>query len=112
MRRQSLLLLPSLALAGCVTGPSLQSQMAAYIGADQQTLVRTLGVPDKHITVNNVQYLAYVTTTDYGLQGYYDYEDYYDDYYNSYPLIYSCEITFTLKDDRVFSVKLRGNGCD
>ena len=107
MQRKSLLLLVCLALAGCVTGPSLQSQMAAYIGADQQSLVRTLGVPDKHITVNNVQYLAYVTTTDFGPQGYYG-----GYYYSSYPAIYSCETTFSVKDDRVFSVKLRGDACD
>src|ERR1700733_7837314 len=99
MQRQSMLLLPCLALGGCITGPSLQSQMAAYIGADPQTLVRTLGVPDKHVTVNNVQYFAYVTIT----QGYYGY---YGGYY------YSCETTFTVKDDRVVNVQLRGDACD
>ena len=107
MQRKSLLLLVCLALAGCVMGPSLRSQMAAYIGANPQSLVRTLGVPDKHITVNNVQYLAYVTTTDFGPQGYYG-----GFYYDSYPAIYSCETTFAVKDDRVFSINLRGDACD
>ena|ERR1700688_743123 len=105
MQRKCLLLFLCLALAGCVTGPSRQSQMAAYIGADPQTVVQTLGVPDKHITVNNVQYLAYVTTTDYG-------PDKWGYYYNIYPATFSCETTFTVKDDRVFSVKLRGDACD
>jgi hypothetical protein len=81
--------------------------MAAYIGSDPQTLVQTLGVPDKHITVNDVQYLSYVTTTDYGPQGYYG-----GFYYDSYPAISSCETTFTVKVERVFSVKLRGDACD
>jgi hypothetical protein len=107
MQCKSSLLLVCLALAGCVTGPSLQSQMAAYIGASPQSLVRTLGVPDKHIAVNNVQYFAYVMNTDFGSQGYYG-----GYYYNSYPTIYSCETTFTVKDNRVFSVKLRGDACD
>jgi hypothetical protein len=115
MRRKSLLLFPCLALAGCATGPSLQSQMAAYIGSDSQTVVQKLGVPDKHITVNDVQYLAYenVTDTDYGFDGYYGYYPYGGmGYYDGgYPYVYSCETTFTLRNDRVLSVTLRGY-CD
>ena len=45
MRRGLFVSLSFLALAGCATGPSLRSRMAAYIGADMQTLVQQLGVP-------------------------------------------------------------------
>jgi hypothetical protein len=128
MRRSLLLTLPFLALEGCATGPSLQSRMAAYIGADEQTLVQQLGVPDKQITVNGVQYVAYVRhRTEY----------YPGDYYGSgfgpwggpfygggfYPavytaglspqvLTYSCETTFMLRNGKVLSFTLRGNDCN
>lgn len=107
MQRKCFLLLPCLALTACVMGPSRQSQMAAYVGADVKSLVQSLGVPDKHITVNNVQYLAYVNTTNYGPQGYYG-----GFYYPSYPALASCETTFTVKDARVLSVKLQGDACN
>jgi hypothetical protein len=110
VRSKSLLLLPCLALAGCATGPSLRSQMAAYIGADTQTVVQKLGVPDKHIKVkDSVQYLAYEIVTDYGFSGYYGPWGGY--YYGGYPDVYTCEATFMLTSNRVSSVTLRGY-CD
>ena len=92
MRRKSLLLLPCLAMAGCaVAGPGPQSQMAAYVGADTQTVVQKLGVPDKHISVNgDVQYLTYLFVTNYWIP---------------------CEITFVLKNDRVIGFTPQGY-CD
>jgi hypothetical protein len=112
MRCKSLLLLPCLAVAGCATGPSLQSQMAVYVGASPQTLVQGLGVPDKQISVNDTQYYAYtlVNEVDYWNDGYNGF--YGGGYYGGYPSIYSCQATFILMDDRVSNFTLRGNDCD
>jgi hypothetical protein len=108
MRCKSLFILPCLAVAGCASGPSLQSQMAVYIGASPLALVQGLGVPDKKITVNDTQYFAY-TLVD--MINYWD--DGYDSFYNGgYPSIYSCEATFILTNNRVSSFTLRGNNCD
>jgi hypothetical protein len=125
MRSSFMFLLPVLALAGCVTGPSLQSRMAAYIGDNTQTLVQSLGVPDKQITVNGVQYLAYVRHYDAISPGYLAggwYGPYGGPFYGSryggpfydfppYVNEYSCDTTFLLRDDRVLSFTLRGNDC-
>jgi hypothetical protein len=128
MRRGLLVSLSLLALAGCATGPSLSSRMAAYIGADLQTLVQHLGVPDKQITVGGVEYVAYgqqhqvVVANTYGdwygpywgwggrfyRGGFYGggYYPYYQGVYS-----YGCETTFMLKDDKVVNFTLRGNDC-
>ncbi len=128
MRRNLLVSLSLLALAGCATGPSLRSRMAAYVGADTQTLVQQLGVPDKQITVNGVQYVAYdqshqVIDTGAYLGGWYG--PYGGPFYGGgfYPqvyaagltpqvIVYGCETTFMLKGGRVVSVTLRGNDCN
>jgi hypothetical protein len=127
MRSNLIFLFPVLALTGCVTGPSLQSRMAAYIGDSTQSLVQNLGVPDKQITVNGVRYLAYVRHYQeiepddlafgggfgpYG--GFYGspYGGFYGDPFPRQVNEYSCETTFLLKDDRVVSFSLRGNYCE
>ena len=117
MRRVVLAVL--LVLAACAHGPSLQSRMAAYIGAPEDKLVQSMGVPDKQITVNGVQYLAYVRghaqvlPGDFAMGGY---GPWYGPYYNAgFPQdvqVWSCEITFTLKDGKVAGFTLRGNNCD
>jgi hypothetical protein len=115
-----------LALAGCATGPSLESRMAAYIGASSQTLVQQLGVPDKQITVDGIQYLAYDrrrTVVSPGLVmgggfGPYGGPFYGGPFYGGPTLVtppsvnvYSCETTFLLEKDHVVSFTLRGNDC-
>ncbi len=111
-----------LAVAGCATGPSLQSQMAAYIGASGETLVRNLGVPDKQISLNGVQYLAYLreqTTVIApppiffgGYGGFYrPYGGFYSAGLPATVTVWRCEITFMLHDDKVASFTLRGNAC-
>jgi hypothetical protein len=126
MRRSLLVPLSLLALAGCATGPSLRTRMAAYIGANEQTLVQQLGVPDKQITVSGVQYVAYEQSYQqitggpyyggwYGPYGSPFYGGFYPPFYQaSFPaqiVTYGCEITFMLKDGRVFNFSLRGNDC-
>jgi hypothetical protein len=128
--RRMFLLLPLLALAGCATGPSLQSRMAGYIGDNAQTLVQSLGVPDKQITAGGVEYLDYrvrhselVEPDDFGLGGglsgpiglgYADplyFTGLYDTGLPAQVNEWSCDATFMLKDDKVFNVTLRGNDC-
>ncbi len=132
MSPRIMLLLPSLWLAGCATGPSLQSQMASYIGSSPQILVQKLGVPDKQITVSGVQYLAYdrhheELDSDYATVGFggpfggpFDGGFYGRGFYGAgiYGVggpqrieQYSCETTFMLKDDKVYDFTLRGNDC-
>lgn len=116
-----------LAIAGCATGPSLQSQMAAYIGASGETLVRNLGVPDKQITLNGVQYLAYVReqTTVMApppifIGGFGGYGGFYPPYGGGFysaglpatVTVWRCDITFMLRADKVVNFTLRGNACN
>ncbi|HEY1856291.1 hypothetical protein [Acidocella sp.] len=97
--------------------------MAAYIGADMPTLVQHFGVPDKQITVNGVQYVAYeqwhqeITPGGwYGPYGGPFYGGFYPAYYGgglaSQVITYSCETTFVLKEGKVSSFTLRGNDCN
>jgi hypothetical protein len=113
-----------LAFFGCA-GPSLRSRMAAYIGADDQTLVQQLGVPDKQITVGGIQYVAYNQSWQELSNPIYMgswYGPYAGPFYGAVPgyylggspqiIVYSCETTFMLKYGRVFNFTMRGNGCD
>jgi hypothetical protein len=119
--RRAVLALP-LFLAACAHGPSLQSRMAAYIGAPEDRLVQSMGVPDKQITVNGIQYLAYVHShaevipNGVGMGGFGPwYGPYYGAYAQPFPQdiqVWSCEITFALKDGRVESFTLKGNDCN
>jgi hypothetical protein len=129
--RKILLLLPLLGFSACAAGPNLESRMAAYTGASEQTLVQQLGVPDKQITVNGVQYLAYErhrTEIDPGLiyggfgpfgPGFYGGPFWgpgfgapiYDAGIPASVRDWSCETTFMLKDDKVYNFTLRGNDC-
>ena len=124
MRRVLFLLLPL--LSGCATGPGLESRMAAYIGAPEQNLVESLGVPDKQIAVNGVEYLAYVRSRTqiepsaagigvgfgggpFGGPGYGGFSD------AALPQnvqVWSCETIFIVKDGRVANVTFKGNDCD
>jgi hypothetical protein len=118
------LILCVLALAGCAVGPNLQSRMSHYIGASSEQLVQGLGVPDKQITVNGTQYLAYDRhRTDVspgfiaggfgGFDGFYGGGFYGGPAFISPPIAtdLSCETTFLLKDDHVQTFTMRGNDC-
>ncbi len=105
-----------LAVAGCATGPSLQSRMAAYIGADERTLVQHLGVPDKQITVNGVQYLSYdqqrLEIINHGsVYGWFFPSIFETGLYDPQVINYACETIFSLKEGKVFNFTLRGNDC-
>ena len=121
-----------LVLSGCATGPSLQSRMASYIGASEATLVQNLGVPDRQVKVGDAQYFAYQLrnqmqtsgSTTYWSGGYWGggYPGWggwggypgWGGYYNSAPQsiqVYSCEVTFLLEKQRVYTFMLKGNDC-
>lgn len=119
--RRVLIFLPLLGIAGCAAGPGLESRMAAYTGASEQTLVRDLGVPDRQITLKNGdEYLAYVrqrTVVNPGAPGFFGgpfWGGPWGGYYGGFPPTVSnlsCEITFLLHDGKVQSFTLRGNDC-
>ena len=105
-----------LALSGCATGPSLQSQLAAYIGTSATGLVGKFGVPDRQLEVNGVKYFLYqlryqavatpLMPPPYWGPGI--------GWYGPMPQsvqVWACAVTFTLVDDRVQSFSLRGNDC-
>lgn len=124
--RKVWVLVALLALAGCVTGPSLQSRMAAYTGSSGEALVQSLGVPDKQISLNGVQYLAYVReqttvmTPPPLFLGGFGYGGFYRPYGGGFfaaglpatVTVWRCEITFILHADKVVSFTLRGNACN
>ncbi len=126
MKPLLMILLPALTLAGCATGPNLESRMAAYTGDSAQQLVQSLGVPDKQITLNGTTYLAYVKRQEQLDPGSSGFTGFYQPFYGApifAPAIYgggfpaqittySCETTFVLKDDKVVSFSLRGNDCE
>jgi hypothetical protein len=123
--RKCLLLLPLTALAACATGPGLQSRMASFTGASEQTLVQDLGVPDKQVTVGDVQYLAYerrdLDVTPGFAGPYYGGPFYGGGFIGPGPFFdagipgrvneISCETTFQLRNDKVIGFTLRGDDC-
>jgi hypothetical protein len=122
-----ILLLPF--LAGCAAGPSLQTRMISYMGAPEDRLIQSLGVPDKQITVNGVGYLAYVQQRsevqpspilvgfggwDGGWGGAFGPYPYYGGFAGGLPApvqVWSCETTFTVRDGHVANVSFKGNDC-
>ncbi len=119
--RKFICLVGLLSMSACATGPGLQSRMAAYIGASPETLVQKLGVPDKQITVNGVQYFAYdehhtvVTPGIYTFGGFYGAPFYPGPYFDGGipPSVtqIGCETTFMLHDNKVTNFTLRGDDC-
>jgi hypothetical protein len=128
MRGLMLPAVPLAALAGCAPVPSLQSRMASFTGASEKTLVEQLGVPDKQVTVDGLQYLAYDHRDidfDPGFaEPFYGAGFYGGPFYGGFgpgPFIdagipsrineVACETTFTLRDNKVVGFTLRGDDC-
>ncbi len=124
--RKTLCLIALLGVSACATGPGLQSRMASYTGATEDQLIQKLGVPDKQITVNGVQYLAYderhfdVSPGFIGFGGGFYGGPFYGPGFGS-PFLDAgfpptveesgCETTFLLRDGKVASFSFRGNDC-
>lgn len=117
MRRA--VLLTALLLAGCATGPSLQTRMISYIGAPESQLIATLGVPDRQITVGGVSYLAYVRSraqvAPTPVYGFGPWGGWGPGFATTMPApiqVWSCETTFAVKDGKVANVTFKGNDCN
>lgn len=117
------LLVLVLSVSGCATGPSLQSRLAAYIGASESDLVQGLGVPDRQVEVKDVKYLAYrvryqaQTTPDmlpppYWGAGYWGPGWAWTMQVPQNVQVWSCEATFAVVDGKVQTFYLRGNDCN
>jgi hypothetical protein len=111
-----------LALAGCATGPGLESRLAAFIGAPEADLVQHFGVPVRQINVNGVDYLAYQvryqaqTTAAPTYWGGPFWGPGWGPYGGFGPVaqnvqVWSCEATFAVVQGKVQSFTLRGNDC-
>ncbi len=116
-------------LSACATGPSLQTRLASYIGAPEGALIKNFGVPDKQITVDGTQYLAYDhrdlnVYPGFNGPGFYGPGLYGGPFLGGYgpgPFFdtgipaqvneVSCETTFLLKDGKVVDFTLRGDDC-
>jgi hypothetical protein len=119
--RRFILLLPLL-LAACQTGPSLQTRMISFMGASENTLIQSLGVPDRQITVGGINYLAYVRSRTQVLStggpfwggpwgGWGPYGGW-SGPVSSSVVVWSCETTFAVQDGRVVNVSFKGNDCN
>ncbi len=114
-------LVVALSLAGCVTGPGYKTRMTGYVGGAPDLLVQQLGVPDKQITVNGVQYFAYkrydeAADTGFLLTGFGPWAGpgpfYGIDTAPGEQEVLACETTFSVRDNRVAGVTFRGDDCD
>ncbi len=104
-------------LTGCVIGPSRQEVLSQFIGADEATLVASMGVPNRTYTVGDVKFLAYVQQRTEVVQtapsptwGW----GWGPGWYSPFPpqvITWGCETTFQIYRGRVASFTLRGNAC-
>ena len=115
--RRFVLLLPLL-LAACQTGPSLQTRMISFMGAPEGTLIQSLGVPDRQISVGGVNYLAYVRSRTQVLSTGPFWGGPWGPYggwagpVSSSVQVWSCETTFAVQDGKVVNVSFKGNDCN
>jgi hypothetical protein len=109
-------LLPLLLLAGCATGPSLETRLAATIGQSELQVVETFGVPNRTYDTGGLRFLQYEERRQvlHQLNPYWGYPyGRFAPYSLGGPVLLtrSCDITFTLKDSRVQSFTTRGDDC-
>lgn len=114
MRSRVLLLLP-LVLGACAVGPTLDQRMAAFIGRSEGDLVASLGVPVRSYETEGRRFLQFerrstvsVAQPDPFFYGPWRYRPW------MAPPAYAevqCDITFALREQRVESFVLNGQGC-
>jgi hypothetical protein len=108
------LLLP-LALAACATGPTLEQRLSAYIGRGEGDLVANLGVPLRSYEVDGRRFLQFEQRNTVAMSSPDPY--FYGPRWSVWsvpPASFvevSCQITFALRDHRVESFTLNGQGC-
>lgn len=115
MRSRLVLLLP-LVLGACAVGPTLSQRLSTFIGRSEGELVSSMGVPVRSYETEGRRFLQFerrstvaVSQPDpfYGY-GYWRYRPWMN------PPAYAelqCDITFALRNQRVESFTLNGEGC-
>jgi hypothetical protein len=109
-------LLPLLLLAGCATGPSFESRLAATIGQSEVQVVEAYGVPNRSYDADGLRFLQYEQRRQvlHQLDPYWGYPyGRLAPYSFAGPVVLtpSCTITFTIKEGRVQSFATRGDDC-
>ncbi|MBL6454276.1 hypothetical protein JMJ55_03000 [Belnapia sp. T6] len=116
MSRRLSWLLPLLLLAACAIGPGIEERMAAQIGRSEVQLVEALGVPTRTHEADGLRFLQY----EQRRQVLHQLDPYWGRPYGRFAplspaapilLTRSCDVTFTIRSDRVQSFTLRGDDC-
>ncbi|MFC4170145.1 hypothetical protein [Teichococcus aestuarii] len=113
-------LIPSLALpvllAACAApGPTLEQRLATFINRSEGDLVAQLGVPVRSYETEGRRFLQFeqrqtvMVPGDPWGYGYYGYRRPWA-VPSSYAVV-QCDMTFAIRNDRVESFTLRGQGC-
>ena len=110
-------LLGSLAVAGCATGPTLEQRLLPFVGRSESELVATLGVPERTYEVEWRKFLtfedqrSYIVAGPYPLYPAYGRFGYGPVFTPPGYVVRTCEITFAVRGGRVESFTYRGDGC-
>ncbi|MBO1074087.1 hypothetical protein [Roseomonas marmotae] len=113
--RMAMALICPLMLGACAMGPTLEQQLATYVGRSETELVAGLGVPVRSYETGGLLFLQFVRQSAVPVEqpqpffyGPYRYGPWLN--YTSYVEV-RCDITFALRDRRVESFTLNGQGC-
>lgn len=120
MRSRFVLLLP-LVVAACAVGPTLSQRLSAYVGGSEAELVQALGVPVRSYETEGIRFLQFERRSIVALPqpdpfynyGYWGYRPWpWRPWVNSpsYAEV-RCDITFAVRNQRVESFTLNGDGC-
>ena len=128
MRRLTLLL--PLLLAACATGPTLDQRLSTFIGQNELQLVSALGVPARTYETDGVKFLQFESQRTVALpgdplgygpglgggfygrrRGYYGGGLYGGGFAPPSYAVVGCDVTFSLRDERVAGFSFRGEGC-
>ncbi|MFC7551407.1 hypothetical protein EBE87_11755 [Pseudoroseomonas wenyumeiae] len=108
-------------LGACATGPTLSQRLAAYIGDTEAQLIQAMGVPVRSYETEGVLFLQFERRGIVPLPapdpfynyGYWGYRPWPWRPWPSTPAYgeVRCDITFALRNQRVDSFTLHGDGC-
>lgn len=115
MRLKMAAVMLPLALAACAVGPTLDQRLSAYIGRSEGDLVAGLGVPLRSYETEGRRFLQFEqrSTIAVSQPDPFFWGPRYS-VWNVPPASFaevSCQITFALRDQRVESFTLNGQGC-
>jgi hypothetical protein len=115
MRLNMAAVMLSLALVACAVGPTLDQRLSAYIGRSEGDLVAGLGVPLRSYETEGRRFLQFEqrSTIAVSQPDPFFWGPRYS-MWNVPPASFaevSCQITFALREQRVESFTLNGQGC-